>query len=92
MGVLDSNIRTSIVLFHDTWSSVPHLDTLTSWVLWISTPSRLPIERRGGGVALPPFGTGGYCRDMAVALHPFWSNSNVRVFVISDRLHEGAHR
>ena len=49
MGVLDSNIRTSIVLFHDTWSSVPHLDTLTSWVLWISTPSRLPIERRGDG-------------------------------------------
>jgi hypothetical protein len=49
MGVLDSNIRTSIVLFHDTWSSVPHLDTLTSWVLWISTPSRIPIERRGDG-------------------------------------------
>jgi hypothetical protein len=49
MGVLDSNIRTSIVLFHDTWSSLSHLDTLTSRLLWISTPSRIPIERRGDG-------------------------------------------
>lgn len=65
MGVLDSNICTSIVLFHDMWSSLSHLDTLTSRLLWISTPSRLPIERRGDGVAL----------------HPFWSNSNVRVFL-----------
>lgn len=52
MGVLDSNIRASTVLFQDTRSSLPHLDTLTSRLLWISMPSRIPIERRGGDGAI----------------------------------------